>query len=399
MAPQRFRLSLTPLEDRTVPSVSPQQLAGAIAQTNAAQEHLDQLIEKQVQNFNVFMVADLRTSLRKVTTDSLESARILAEYQNDVDVLAQSDSSLGGLFSHIAELRYTAGVNAVYATRLTTAVGGVAITGVTDPIPAGDAIPPTPPPAPPAPPAPPPPDVTTNAGTTGKLPDITASTFRDLGTGVKVQDVAVGQGAAVTDGQDVNVFYTGFLKDGTVFDGNRDRGATTFNTNGVIQGFKQGLIGMQPGGVRNISIPAALGYGAAGSPPSIPPNSDLVFEVKLLSATNPAPRTGTTPATGGTTGATGTGATGAGSTTTGGGTSGTGASSGAGGTSGTGATSGSTGTVTPPATGTSGTAGTTAAPGTTGSAGTTTAGTNSPTGTTTPGTPGTVTPGTTTPVS
>ena len=298
MASQSFRPGLTPLEDRTVASVTPEQLAGAIAQTNAAQLHLDQLIEKQVQNFNVFMVADLKTSLRKVTTDSLESARILAEYQNDVNVLAQSDSSLGGLVGRIADLRYTAGVNAVYAVRLTGSVGGVPITGVTDPIPAGDPIPPTPPPVvvpPPAPPKPPV-DVTTNAGTTGKLPDITAPTFKDLGTGVKIQDVAVGQGAAVANGQDVNVFYTGFLKDGTVFDGNRDKAATTFNTNGVIQGFKQGLIGLQPGGVRNIFIPAALGYGAAGSPPSVPPNSDLVFEVKLLSASDPAPvRSTTTP--------------------------------------------------------------------------------------------------------
>ena len=130
MASQSFRPGLTPLEDRTVASVTPEQLAGAIAQTNAAQLHLDQLIEKQVQNFNVFMVADLKTSLRKVTTDSLESARVLAEYQNDVNVLAQSDSSLGGLVGRIADLRYTAGVNAVYAMRLTGSVGGVPVTGV-----------------------------------------------------------------------------------------------------------------------------------------------------------------------------------------------------------------------------------------------------------------------------
>lgn len=292
MASQSFRPGLTPLEDRTVASVTPEQLAGAIAQTNAAQEHLEQLIEKQVQNFNVFMVADLKTSLRTVTTNSLESARVLAEYENDVNVLAQSNNSLGGLVGRIADLRYTAGVNAVYAVRLTAAVGGVPITGVFDPIPAGDPIPPTPPPVVVPPPAPPV-DVTTNAGTTGKLPDITAPTFTDLGTGVKIQDVSVGQGTAAVAGQDVNVFYTGFLKDGTVFDGNRDKGATKFNLNGVVQGFKQGIIGMKPGGVRNIFIPSALGYGAAGSPPSIPPNSDLVFEVKLLSATDPAPAAST----------------------------------------------------------------------------------------------------------
>lgn len=299
MAPQRTRLSLTPLEDRSVPSVTPEQLAGAIAQTGAAEAHLNRLIEKQVQNFNVFMVADLRTSLRTVTTDSLESARILAEYQNDVNVLAQTDNRLGGLVGRIAELRYTAGLNAVYAVRLTGSVGGVPITGVSDPIPANQPIPPTPLPPPPAPPAPPPPDVTTNAGTTGVLPDTTATTFRDVGTaGLRVQDVVVGQGAAATAGQNVSVFYTGFLTNGTSFDGNRDRTPISFplvtadparGVNGVIAGFNEGIQGMQPGGVRNIFIPAALGYGAAGQPPSIPPDADLVFEVKLLSASDPVP--------------------------------------------------------------------------------------------------------------
>ena len=297
MAPKSFRPGLTPLEDRTVPAVSPADVFAAAAQADLGQEQIQGLLHKGIGLVNVVTRDFLKNYLPTLTDNSIKAGKVLSEYQNDLQVLVTTDPSVRPLLGRVAELRYKAEVDAVYAYALTKEVGGVPLDGITVPIPADQPIPPTPlpaPPAPPTPPAPPPPDVTTNAGTTGVLPDTTAPNFRDLGTGVRVQDAIVGQGLPVTDGQDVNVFYTGFLTNGTVFDGNRDKSATTFNTNGVIQGFKQGLIGMQPGGVRNIVIPAALGYGAAGSPPSIPPNSDLVFEVKLLSSSNPPSRSTTT---------------------------------------------------------------------------------------------------------
>jgi FKBP-type peptidyl-prolyl cis-trans isomerase len=38
---------------------------------------------------------------------------------------------------------------------------------------------------------------------------------------------------------------------------------------------------MRVGGRRELIIPSSLGYGAAGSPPKIPPNSALVFVIDL----------------------------------------------------------------------------------------------------------------------
>lgn len=49
----------------------------------------------------------------------------------------------------------------------------------------------------------------------------------------------------------------------------------------VIRGWEIGLQGMKVGGERRITIPAKLAYGKKGMP-GIPPNSDLVFDLKLI---------------------------------------------------------------------------------------------------------------------
>ncbi len=101
-----------------------------------------------------------------------------------------------------------------------------------------------------------------------------------------VEDVTVGTGAEAVSGKRVTVHYVGTLTSGSKFDSSRDRGqGFTFKlgVGQVISGWDQGVAGMKVGGVRKLTIPPELGYGARGFPPVIPENSTLLFEVELLS--------------------------------------------------------------------------------------------------------------------
>lgn len=89
--------------------------------------------------------------------------------------------------------------------------------------------------------------------------------------------------AAPGPNDSVEVHYTGWLTDGTKFDSSRDRGQpATFGVGGVIKGWTEGLQLMTPGSRCKLVIPGKLGYGDAGSPPKIPGNATLVFDVELI---------------------------------------------------------------------------------------------------------------------
>jgi len=97
----------------------------------------------------------------------------------------------------------------------------------------------------------------------------------------------VGSGPEVKDGDTVHVQYTGTLTSGKKFDSSYDHGGDPFKVTvgqgEVIKGWDEGLLGMRVGGKRRLRIPSDLGYGAAGSPPDIPANAGLVFEIELVS--------------------------------------------------------------------------------------------------------------------
>lgn len=92
-------------------------------------------------------------------------------------------------------------------------------------------------------------------------------------------------GAAAKAGDLVTVDYTGWLTDGTKFDSSIDAGKPfqfTVGQGEVIVGWDQGVAGMKVGGVRMLTVPPDLGYGAEGAGGVIPANATLVFEVRLL---------------------------------------------------------------------------------------------------------------------
>lgn len=102
------------------------------------------------------------------------------------------------------------------------------------------------------------------------------------------KDLIAGTGAEAKTGSAIAVNYVGALyHGGKVFDASWKRSEPftfTLGKGQVIPGWEQGVVGMKVGGRRELIIPAALGYGAKGSPPKIPPNAPLVFIIDLLSA-------------------------------------------------------------------------------------------------------------------
>jgi peptidylprolyl isomerase len=101
-----------------------------------------------------------------------------------------------------------------------------------------------------------------------------------------IKDLVKGTGPETKLGASVTVNYVGALyHGGKIFDASWKRGEpATFSLEQgkLIPGWTQGIPGMHVGGRRELIVPAALGYGAKGSPPAIPPNAPLVFIVDLL---------------------------------------------------------------------------------------------------------------------
>lgn len=104
-----------------------------------------------------------------------------------------------------------------------------------------------------------------------------------------VQVISEGTGKAAEAGDKVEVYYSGSLKNGTVFDASKlheNDGKIptlpfTIGASEVIPGMEQGVLGMKVGEKRIITIPPSLGYGSQDLG-AIPANSTLIFEVEMV---------------------------------------------------------------------------------------------------------------------
>jgi peptidylprolyl isomerase len=112
------------------------------------------------------------------------------------------------------------------------------------------------------------------------------------------EDLKVGTGKAAATGNYATINYLGVAcSNGMEFDSSWDRGETFPFTmgEGTIPGFPKGIEGMKVGGLRQISIPADLAYGAQGNPPSIGANDPLVFIIELVALADKPPPSTTLP--------------------------------------------------------------------------------------------------------
>jgi FKBP-type peptidyl-prolyl cis-trans isomerase len=127
----------------------------------------------------------------------------------------------------------------------------------------------------------------------GKPAAFDAAGVKDL----KTEDLVVGTGDDISSDSSFSAYYLGWNPTGKVFDGSINetkdalKAPLAVTPGGVIDGWTKGVVGMKVGGIRELSIPAAQAYGAAGSGEDIPANTPIKFIVMII----PTPETITQP--------------------------------------------------------------------------------------------------------
>lgn len=108
-----------------------------------------------------------------------------------------------------------------------------------------------------------------------------------LPAGVDVHELHSSTDPYPMTGQLVTVSYTATLTDGTVIDSTIERGADLswrLGSGSVIPGLDAAVAAMRVGSHARITIPPDQAYGSAGSPPDIPPDATLIYDLWLSSA-------------------------------------------------------------------------------------------------------------------
>ena len=111
--------------------------------------------------------------------------------------------------------------------------------------------------------------------------------FTTTESGLKYRILRKGVGQEPIPSDRVDVDYSGWLEDGTMFDSSYERAdPATFNRAALITGWAEGIQLIEEGGMIELEVPPDLAYGEEGRPPSIPPNATLHFKIELHAINN-----------------------------------------------------------------------------------------------------------------
>lgn len=117
----------------------------------------------------------------------------------------------------------------------------------------------------------------------GKIDDNAPKSMTTTDSGLRYRILRKGEGKMAKATNRVKVNYHGWLDDGKVFDSSYKRGEPiSFGLNQVIKGWTEGMQLVGSGGMIELEIPSALGYGDRGIPGTIPAKATLHFLVELL---------------------------------------------------------------------------------------------------------------------
>ena len=109
-------------------------------------------------------------------------------------------------------------------------------------------------------------------------------------SGLEYRIIKSGYGKRPTALDKVQVYYSGSLINGTVFDSTEPGLPATFTVDQLIPGWTEALELMREGDHWELVIPSSLAYGSRGAGDgAIPPNQTLVFDLQLISVTPPPP--------------------------------------------------------------------------------------------------------------
>lgn len=115
--------------------------------------------------------------------------------------------------------------------------------------------------------------------------EIEDSSKIQLVDGIQIYVAEKGTGHYAKPENNVVINYRGTLLDGSVFDESFSKpGVADFPLGRLIQGWQIALTKVPTGSKVRLIVPSELGYGAQGSPPNIPPNATLIFDIHLISA-------------------------------------------------------------------------------------------------------------------